>query len=248
MLYLKTDVLLSVDVFESLRVKCLEYYEIDPCYTYSTPGLTWLCGLKYTSGELKYYKEETVNIYDTIQHGVRGGLASVLGDCHVICKNKKIEPEYTGKENCLKYLDFNSLYPSAMVQALATGEISVCENNPGTGLACHEQSSFADNYTRSSSNTGCIYTIDIKCNNDLKLKTKKYPFFPEKTGENIGHFTDYQNVNKTKGYKSNEKLMLKLTDKVDYVLDGEMLDWYLDHGLRLEDIKIKQKLEYSESE
>ena len=33
--------------------------------------------------------------------------------------------------------------------------------------------------------------------------------------------------------------MLSLTDKVDYVIDGEMLDWYLDHGLRLEDIKIK---------
>ena len=42
--------------------------------------------------------------------------------------------------------------------------------------------------------------------------------------------------------------MLKLTDKVDYVIDGEMLDWYLDHGLRLEDIKIKQKLEYNKSE
>ena len=127
-----------------------------------------------------------------------------------------------------------------MVQALPTGEISVCENNPGTGLACHEQSSFAHNYTRSSSNTGYIYTIDIKYNNDLKLKRKKYPFFPEKTRANIGQFTDYQNVNKKKGYKPNEKLMLKLTDKVDYVIDGEMLDWYLDHGLRLEDNKIRQ--------
>ena len=57
MLYLKTDVLLSIDVFERLRDKCLEYYEIDPCYTYSTPGLTWLCGLKYTNVRLKYYKE-----------------------------------------------------------------------------------------------------------------------------------------------------------------------------------------------
>ena len=55
MLYLKTDVFLSVDVFEKFRDKCLEYYEIDPCYTYSTPGLTWLCGLKYTNVELKYY-------------------------------------------------------------------------------------------------------------------------------------------------------------------------------------------------
>ena len=86
MLYLKTDVLLSVDVFERLRDNCLEYYEIDPCYTYSTPGLTWLCGLKYTNVRLKFYKENTVNFYDTIQHGIRGGLTSVLGDCHVKCK------------------------------------------------------------------------------------------------------------------------------------------------------------------
>ena len=42
--------------------------------------------------------------------------------------------------------------------------------------------------------------------------------------------------------------MLELTDKVDYVVDGEMLDWYLDHGLRLEDIKIKQKIEYCKRE
>ena len=34
MLYLKRDVLLSVDVFERLRDKCLEYYEIDPCYIF----------------------------------------------------------------------------------------------------------------------------------------------------------------------------------------------------------------------
>ena len=53
MVYLKTDVLLSVDVFEKFRAMCLEYYEIDPCYTYSTTGLTWLCGLKYTNVRLK---------------------------------------------------------------------------------------------------------------------------------------------------------------------------------------------------
>ena len=66
----------------SLRSKCLEYYETDPCYTYSNPGLTWLCGLKYTNVRTKYYQEKTVNTYDTIQRGIRGGLSSVLGDCH----------------------------------------------------------------------------------------------------------------------------------------------------------------------
>ena len=127
LLYLKTDLLLSVDVFEKFRDKSLEYNEIDPCCTYSTPGLTWLCGLKYTNNRLKYYNENTVNIYDTIQHGISGGLASVLGDCHVKCKNKQINPDYTGKKNYQKYLDFNSLYASAMVQALPTGEIKACD-------------------------------------------------------------------------------------------------------------------------
>ena len=233
MLYLKTVVLLSVDVFESLRDKCLEYYEIDPCNTYSTPGLTWLCGLEYTNVRLKYYKENTVNIYDTIQHGIRGGLASVLGDCHVKCKNNEINTEYTGKENYLKYLDFNSLYASAMVQALPTSQIKVCDGN---------------DYTHSSCTKVYIYNIDVKYNDELKQKTKKYSFFPEKTKANIDQFTDYQNENKEKVYKPNEKLMLKLTDNVDYVTDGEMLDWNLASDLRLEDIKIKQNLEYRKSE
>ena len=131
MLYLKTDVLLPVDVFEKFRDNCLEYYEIDPCYTYSIPGLTWVCGLKYTNVRFKYYKENTVNIYDTIQQGIRGGLASVLGNCHVKCKNKQIDTEYTGKENYLKYLDFKSLHSSSMVQALLTGEIKVCDPRSG---------------------------------------------------------------------------------------------------------------------
>ena len=68
-----------------------------------------------------------------------------------------------------------------MDQALPTGEISVCDNN---------------SYTRSRSNTGYIYTIDIKYNDEWKQKTKKYPFFPEKTKANIDQFTDYQNGNK----------------------------------------------------
>ena len=42
--------------------------------------------------------------------------------------------------------------------------------------------------------------------------------------------------------------MIKLTNKEDYLIDGEMLDWYLSNGLTLENITIKQKLEYSKSE
>ena len=173
MLYLKTDLLLSVDLFEKFRAMSLEYYEIDRCYTYSTPGLTCLCGLNYTNVRLKYYKEKIVNIYDTIQHGIRAGLALVLGDCHVKCMNKQIDPEYTGKENYLKYLDFNSLYASSMVQPLPTGEIKV--------------SDILD-YSSSSTTKCYVYTIDVKYNDEVKVKTNKYPFFPEKTKANFDQF------------------------------------------------------------
>ena len=114
--------------------------------------------MKYTNVRLKYYNEETVNIHDTIQHAIRGGLASVLGDNYVKCKNKQTGPKYIGKESYLKFLDFDSLYVSAMVQALPTVEIKVCDNN---------------SYTRTNSNTGYVHTIDIKYNDELKQKIKK---------------------------------------------------------------------------
>ena len=43
----------------------------------------------YRINDLKI-TESTVNIYGTIQQGIRGGLASVIGDCHVKCMNKQI--------------------------------------------------------------------------------------------------------------------------------------------------------------
>ena len=82
----------------------------------------------------------------------------------------------------------------------------------------------------------------------MKQKTKNYPFFPDKTKANIDQFTDNQNENKKKGFKQNEKLMLNSTDKKPYVIDGEMVEWYLSKSLRLEDVTIKQKIEYSKSE
>ena len=133
-----------------------------------------------------------------------------------------------------------------MVQALPNGKIKVCD--PGTGLACHERSLFADElgYTRSSSNTGYIYTIDIKYSDELKQK--QISIHSSLNKSMCRSIYRLSKCKKKKGYKPNEKLRLKLTDKLDYVIDGEMLDWCLDHGLKLEDITIKQKLEYSKRE
>ena len=39
-LYLKTDVLLLADVFGKFIKTCIDYYELDPCHYFSSPGLS----------------------------------------------------------------------------------------------------------------------------------------------------------------------------------------------------------------
>ena len=51
-LYLKSDILLLADVFENFRKTCLQYYKLDPCHYFTSPGLSWDAMLKMTNIKL----------------------------------------------------------------------------------------------------------------------------------------------------------------------------------------------------
>ena len=52
-LYLESDVLLLCDVFENFRSTCQEYYGLDPCHYFTSPGLSWDALLKMTKVRLE---------------------------------------------------------------------------------------------------------------------------------------------------------------------------------------------------
>ena len=51
-LYLKTDVLLLCNVFETFRTTCLEHCALDCAHFYTSPGLAWQAFLKKTEVSL----------------------------------------------------------------------------------------------------------------------------------------------------------------------------------------------------
>ena len=52
-LYLVSDVLLLTDVFENFRKTCMQYYKLDPCHYFTSPGLSWDAMLKMTNIKLE---------------------------------------------------------------------------------------------------------------------------------------------------------------------------------------------------
>ena len=52
-LYLETDILLLTSVFEQFRTMTLEYYGLDACHFYTTPGLAWQAAIKMSGISLQ---------------------------------------------------------------------------------------------------------------------------------------------------------------------------------------------------
>ena len=74
-LYLKSDVLLLADVFESFRKTCLQYYKLDPCDYFTGKGLSWDAMLKMTSIKLELMTD--IYMFQFIEKGMRGGISYI---------------------------------------------------------------------------------------------------------------------------------------------------------------------------
>ena len=60
-MYVQSDTLLSADVFEKLRNRCIEMYELDLAKFFSPPGLVWQAALKKTKVKLDLLTDIVIN-------------------------------------------------------------------------------------------------------------------------------------------------------------------------------------------
>ena len=151
-LYLKTDVLLLAEIFESFRQMACQYYQLDPCHFYSLPGLAWNAMLKMTRIELELLMD--VDIYLYLEKNLKGGVAQI-SNRHAAANNPQVAGQYDASRptTYILYTDCNNLYGTAMSQSLPYAGFRWLDRNDIAAIDLRNVSDDAD--------VGYIFEVDL---------------------------------------------------------------------------------------
>ena len=237
-LYLGSDVLLLADVFESFRRTCLEYYKLDPCHYFTSPGLSWDAMLKMTNIKLELMTD--IDMFQFIEKGMRGGISNIT---HRYGKaNNKYMKGYDDKapSKYLMYLDANNLYGWAMSQYLPTGNFKWMSEKNIDELDLAKYGDY--------SKRGLILEVDLEYPKELHDLHNEYPLAPEKIRVTEDMLSNYCKEIAAKHNVSTglvSKLIPNLRNKEKYVLHYKNLKLYTDLGLKV--TNIHRVLEFDQS-
>ena len=208
-IYLKSDVLLLACVFEKFIKISIEQFDINPLYCVSLPGYTWNCGLKYTGINLQTLQDKDMILL--LENNIRGGISSVMGDRYV-------KSDKNGK---ILYFDANNLYGHSMSESSPYDEIKSDDNVNLDDIL----------NTLDDSDIGYLIEVDLKYPNNIKEKTKNFPFCPENKKISPDKFSDYMKEVRPDAYVQSSKLICDQFDKQNYLTHYRMLKFYIRHGM-----------------
>ena len=213
-IYLKSDVLLLACVFEIFIKVSVNEFGINPLYCVSLPGYTWQCGLKYTGLYLQTLQDKDMILL--LKNNIRGGISSVMGDRFVKSdKNKKI-----------LFIDANNLYGHSMSEPLPYDEIKFDNTVKLEDIL----------NTPDDSDKGYFIELDLIYPDNIKEKTKNFPFAPMNKKINPNNFNDYMKEIKPDTYIQSSKLICDWSDKKNYLVLYRMLKLYVRHGIIIDEV------------
>ena len=195
-LYNKADVILLADIFEKFIEVSKTEFGINPLYNISLPGTTWSNGLKYTKIELELIKN--FDLFQMFESGIRGGISGIFGDRYIESDNNTV----------ILHVDMNNLYGFAMLFHLPTGNFQIYENNSITESFINKVLN-----THDCSNTGYVLIVDLTYPDNIKYKSKNFPFSPENKTINPDNYTEYMREHEPNPHRPTSKLVCDQTSK-----------------------------------
>ena len=219
--YMKLDICLQVDIFNSFRNTIWDKFEID-CSKYVTScSLSLDLMLKYTKVKIELFKD--ITMFDYTDSSVMGGLCIA---------SQNIVDNDDGKST-ISSCDVVSLYPYIMTQKLPISNYKFVSKFD------------RDRYGQSRDHS-CLLNVEIHTTKKVKDHKilSQFPALVSKTSIKYDQLSDFQRKNLKENYKSSEKLISHLGyDKNSYI-SFEMYEMLKSLGYR---INIKRILEYRHS-
>ena len=234
-LYLKCDVLLLCDVFETFIDSCLKYYGLDPCHYFSSPGLVWDAVLKMSGIRLRLIDDIDMHLF--IERGMRGGI-SYIAKRYCRANNEFVKGYDSSLEKSfITYWDVNNLYGAAMLEY----EFEWLSND--------KIDSIDFNCVSAESDVGYILEFDLKYPSELHDLHNDYLLAPEKMSVSKDMLSDYcLSIAEKYDVKVGDvaKRIPNLRDKSCYVLHYRALQLYESLGMVVG--KINRVMKFKQSD
>ena len=155
------------------------------------------------------------------ESGIRGGISGIFGDRYIESDNTTV----------ILHVDMNNLYGFAMLMHLPTGNFQIYENNSITESFINKVLN-----THDCSNIGYVLIVDLVYADNIKYKSKNFPFCPENKTNNPDNYTEYMKEHEPRPHRPTNKLICDQTNKEYYIVHYRNLKFYTRMGMLIKKV------------